>query len=106
MKVCLCRDFDCCATREAIETHKPEHPEQVHQHIKGENPKCGRCLSLVDAMIARYKADGAAPHPMDVSQKEQQDAEKRLGERFAKEEPGNTDLPAYKRLYINRLNQI
>lgn len=104
MKVCSCRDFDCAATRKAIETHTPEHAEDVHRLITGKPPNCGTCLSLVDAMLERYRKDGVVPNPLEVSREENRAAQKRLGERFTNDNSEASDEPpAYKRRYIRWL---
>ena len=100
MKVCMCNDFDCASAREAIEREKPEKPEDVHRIVKGKDPNCGTCLSLIQAMQDRYEKDGVVPHPLKLDRTEIAEASRKLGERFTAEEQDQKEAPSYKRLYI------
>ena len=100
MKVCHCRDFNEAAAKAAIENGHPENPEDVHKIVKGVPPKCGACLSLVQALMDRYETDGVVPRVLDVSYAERQAAEEKLAERFTGEEPDRSRAPQFKRRYM------
>lgn len=102
MKVCMCRDFDEAAARRAIENGSPENPENVHELVKGEKPNCGACLTLVQAMIDRFNAEGTVPKVLDISREERAAASAKLTARFTTEEPDRESAPHYKQRYMPR----
>lgn len=101
MKVCHCRNFDEAAAAKVIKQHNIKHAENIHKHICGQKPDCGTCLGGLQALTDEFQKVGKVPNIRDITREKRKESVRKLCERYAAEEDGNSQPPAFKKRYIS-----